>query len=64
MDTDPPLTVDFVFYRVGLGKTESLKHIKPIKSHKMAARCDPNDPTIHGSDHFPIVTEFEIYPIQ
>ena len=65
MDRDPPLTVDFIFYRVGKDiQTDPSKHIKPTHSKKMAEKHHPEDPTIHGSDHFPIVTEFEIYPLQ
>jgi hypothetical protein len=65
MDTDPPLTVDFIFYRVGTdGSSDPSKHIKPIISKRMAEKHHPQDPTIHGSDHFPIVTDFEIFPLQ
>jgi endonuclease/exonuclease/phosphatase family metal-dependent hydrolase len=33
MDTDPPLTVDFIFYKVGKNfKGDSEKHIKIVKS--------------------------------
>ena len=33
MDTDPPLTVDFIFYRVGKkDKGDTEKHIKIVKS--------------------------------
>ena len=63
MDRDPPLTVDFIFYRVGKEGIDPAKHIKPFLSRRMAERHHPEDPTIHGSDHFPIVTDFEIYPL-
>lgn len=64
MDTDPALTVDFIFYRVGLdGSVDPSKHIRPTFSKRMAEKHHPKDPTIHGSDHFPIVSDFEIYPL-
>ena len=64
MDTDPPLTVDFIFYRVGktTASKETDQHIKLLSSERMGDKCLPSDPTIYGSDHYPIVSEFEIYP--
>ncbi len=66
MDTDPPLTVDFIFYRVGKGKNKGDldNHIKILKSTRMGAMKDPNDSTICGSDHFSIVSEFVIHPLK
>ena len=64
MDRDPPLTVDFIFYRVGKDiQTDPSKHIRPTNSKRMAEKHHPGDPTIHGSDHFPIITDFEIHPL-
>jgi endonuclease/exonuclease/phosphatase (EEP) superfamily protein YafD len=61
MDTDPPMTLDYIFYRVGHG-SDTDTHIKVLGSKRMGDRKDENDPTILGSDHFPIATDFEIYP--
>lgn len=58
MDTDPALTVDFIFFRIGT----SGKHIKVLSSVRLGEKPHPEDPTIYGSDHYPIVTEFEIFP--
>jgi hypothetical protein len=44
MDTDPPLTVDFIFYRVGKGEQDPEKHVKVVNSARMGAVADPNDP--------------------
>jgi len=63
MDIDPALTVDFIFYRVGNGKEDPSRHVKVVSSKRMGDKRDSNDPTIMGSDHFPIVSEFEIYPL-
>jgi hypothetical protein len=64
MDTDPPLTVDFIFFRVGHGKVDDAKkHLNVISSQRMGEKESDTDPTIKGSDHFPIVTEFEILPV-
>ena len=52
MDTDPPGIFDFIFYR-GEG-------IKVINSKRMGENHEPLDKTIYGSDHFAIVSEFEI----
>jgi len=52
MDTDPPETYDFIFYK-GEG-------IKVISSKRMGENHEPGDSTLYGSDHFPIVSEFEI----
>lgn len=64
MDTDPALTLDFIFFRVSKdGKEDPSRHVKVISSKMMGDRRNENDPTIRGSDHFPIVSEFEIYPL-
>jgi endonuclease/exonuclease/phosphatase (EEP) superfamily protein YafD len=52
MDRDPACCLDYIFYK-GLG-------VKAVRSDMMGGKCDQTDPTIYGSDHFPIVTEFEI----
>ena len=42
MDTDPPLTVDFIFYRVGKTvKSDIEKHIKIVKSSRMGEMKAP-----------------------
>jgi endonuclease/exonuclease/phosphatase family metal-dependent hydrolase len=65
MDTDPALVCDFIFYRVGKGEYESTdKHIKVVNSMRMGDQPDKNDPTIYGSDHFSIVSQFVILPLQ
>eukprot|EP00347_Sterkiella_histriomuscorum_P010723 403375169 len=52
MDTDPPGTLDYIFYK-GRG-------IQPVTSQVMGQKCDEKDSTIYGSDHMPIVTDFVI----
>ena len=52
MDTDPPGTLDFIWYR-GRG-------VKVLDVQKMGDKHDLKDPTIYGSDHYPLVAEFEI----
>lgn len=65
MDTDPAICVDFIFYRVGHGNAKDVfSPIKVVNSTRMGDRHLPTDPTIYGSDHFPIVTEFEIHPLR
>lgn len=42
MDTDPPLTVDFIFFRVGKNfKGDMEKHIKIVKSSRMGEMKAP-----------------------
>jgi hypothetical protein len=42
MDTDPPLTVDFIFYRVGKTvKSDIEKQIKIVKSSRMGEMKAP-----------------------
>ena len=60
MDTDPPLTVDFIFYRVGKGVHKKEKHIEVISSQRMGGTVDPKDSTIYGSDHYSVVSNFII----
>lgn len=52
MDTDPAACLDFIFYKG--------KGIRPISSVRLGDKPEPKDPTIYGSDHYPIVSEFEI----
>ena len=52
MDTDPEGTFDYIFYK---GPGASV-----ITSQMLGGRHEANDPTIYGSDHFSLVTEFEI----
>ncbi|CDW74273.1 UNKNOWN [Stylonychia lemnae] len=54
MDTDPPGTFDYIFYK-GRG-------IRPIKSVIKGDQPSENDQTIYGSDHMAVVTEFIIQP--
>jgi hypothetical protein len=62
MDTDPAITVDFIFVRVGKSTTKVNPghHIKLLESKRMGDKEHPSDPTIKGSDHFSIVSEFDI----
>jgi endonuclease/exonuclease/phosphatase family metal-dependent hydrolase len=55
MDPDPPCTVDYIFYREGQGQQVELTYAK-----LMGDSPDPKDPTIYGSDHFPLIADFEI----
>ena len=65
MDTDPPLAVDFIFYRVGItAKGDIEKHIKIVKSQRMGEMKAPTDPTLCGSDHFSILSDFVIHPLK
>jgi endonuclease/exonuclease/phosphatase (EEP) superfamily protein YafD len=58
MDTDPPCTVDYIFYRLGKGMPVDSVQLKYAKV--MGDSHDPADHTIYGSDHYPLVAEFEI----
>ena len=61
MDPDPPCTVDYIFYRGGKIKTSpESSRVKLIYSKVMGDKHDPSDHTIYGSDHYPLVAEFEI----
>jgi len=52
MDIDPPGTLDFIWYK---GQRITVKG-----SYRLGDKCDPKDPTIYGSDHYPLITDFEI----
>jgi hypothetical protein len=52
MDTDPAETFDFIWFK-GSGVTVH-------SSQRMGGRHAPDDATIYGSDHFSLVSEFEI----
>ena len=54
MDTDPPGTFDYIFYK-GRG-------INPVLSEIRGDQPSENDKTIYGSDHMAVVTEFNISP--
>jgi len=70
-DTDPPCTVDYIFYRPGKQHMESsatsaaveLPRISLTYAKLMGDRHDPEDNTLYGSDHYPLVAEFEITSI-
>lgn len=51
MDLDPPASLDFIFYK-GTG-------VKVLTCSRMGERHEPSDSTIYGSDHFPLVANFE-----
>lgn len=53
MDTDPAGTLDFIWFKGD--------RIEVISSERKGEKPDPNDATIYGSDHFALVTEFEIH---
>lgn len=52
MDTDPPLCLDFMFYR-------GAPTLRPVKAVLMGKECLPSDPTIYPSDHMALVVDFE-----
>jgi len=52
MDTDPPMCLDYIFY-----KGDGIKIEKVIKT---GDQPDPSDPTIYGSDHMALVADFDI----
>lgn len=54
MDTDPPCTVDYIFYREGTSPVR-LAFARVMGDEHLAG-----DHTIYGSDHLPVVAEFEI----
>lgn len=58
MDTDPPCTVDYIFYRPGKGMAPDAVKLKYAKV--MGDAHDPEDHTIYGSDHLPLVAEFDL----
>lgn len=64
MDNDPPCTVDYIFYRMGRISNPSvsdtiLPRVRLTNAKIMGDRHDPNDLTLYGSDHYPLVAEFE-----
>ena len=54
MDLDPPCTVDYIFYRDGGAMSSRLTLAKLMGDSHL-----PSDHTIYGSDHFPLIAEFE-----
>lgn len=56
MDTDPPLTCDYIFVR---GKCE----IVSCMVDPASAKCHQNDPTIYGSDHVAILADLIIWKL-
>jgi hypothetical protein len=50
MDTDPPMTLDYIFFK-GEGVTV-------VGCERMGGDADEKDKTIYGSDHFSMVAEF------
>ncbi len=52
MDTDPPMCLDYIFFK-GDG-------VKVHKATRLADKPDDKDPTIYGSDHLAISVDFEI----
>jgi mRNA deadenylase 3'-5' endonuclease subunit Ccr4 len=58
MDSDPPSTVDYIFYREGKGTSSKLA-VRLVHAKLMGHSHLPQDHTIFGSDHFPLVAEFE-----
>jgi hypothetical protein len=72
IDTDPPCTVDYIFYRPGHQNHASssatsaglqVPRIRLTMANVMGHSHDPKDSTLYGSDHFPLVAEFEISPL-
>ena len=53
MDTDPPMCLDYVFYK-------GPESVRPISAQIEGKTCLESDPTIYPSDHMAIVVEFEI----
>jgi endonuclease/exonuclease/phosphatase family metal-dependent hydrolase len=53
MDTDPPLTCDYIFVR---GKCE----IVSCMVDPASAKCHVNDPTIYASDHVAVLADLII----
>ena len=61
MDPDPPCTVDYIFYRGGGVSTSTGGPIVKLTHAKvMGDSHDPYDHTIYGSDHLPLIADFEI----
>ena len=59
MDTDPPCTVDYIFYRSGKSNTATIPQVRLTFAKVMGDEHAPGDNTLYGSDHYPLVAEFE-----
>ena len=53
MDTDPPMCLDYVFYR-------GPASLRPVSAELQGVNHAPNDPTLYPSDHKALVCEFEL----
>ena len=62
-EDEPPCTVDYIFYRDGKHTSASnLNHprIRLTNSKVMGDKHEAGDNTLYGSDHYPLVADFEI----
>jgi endonuclease/exonuclease/phosphatase family metal-dependent hydrolase len=67
VDEDPPCTVDYIFYRTGRQQSTApifIPRVRIIQAKVMGERHDPEDNTLYGSDHYPLMAEFEIGDIR
>ena len=53
MDTDPPLCLDYIFYK----GSESLV---PVSAELAGNVCHPQDTTLYPSDHMALVCDFRL----
>jgi len=53
MDTDPPGTFDYIWYKG--------EELKPTDISIFGNKCKENDDTIYPSDHYGLLSEFEFY---
>jgi endonuclease/exonuclease/phosphatase family metal-dependent hydrolase len=59
MDPDPPCTVDYIFYKDGGCVPNANASVKLTFAKVMGDRHAPEDNTLYGSDHFPLIADFE-----
>ena len=59
MDTDPPCTVDYIFYRNGQSGEQVVPRVRLTMARVMGEKHEIGDDTLYGSDHYPLIADFE-----